>query len=78
MREIRTLRSMSGKRKRSAGLDKKPKPPRLFSTLPSRPERTMTDLILTMGQPSLRIYRFLFGMPDWLTSLRHRLRLRWW
>ena len=36
MREIRTLRSMSGKRKRSVGFDTKPKPPRLFSTLPSR------------------------------------------
>ena len=32
MREIRTLRSMSGKRKRSAGFDTKPKSPRLFST----------------------------------------------
>ena len=32
MREIRTLRSMSGKRKRSAGFDTKPKPPRLFSS----------------------------------------------
>ncbi len=36
MREIRTLRSMSGKGKRSAGFDTKPKPPRLFSTLSSR------------------------------------------
>jgi hypothetical protein len=34
MREIRTLRSMSGKRKRSAGFDTKPTSPRLFSTLP--------------------------------------------
>ena len=34
MREIRTLRSMSGKRKRSASFNTKPKPPRLFSTLP--------------------------------------------
>ena len=46
MREIRTLRSMSGKRKRSPGFDTKPKSPRLFSTLPSRLVCTMTDLIL--------------------------------
>ena len=33
MREIRTLRSMSGERKRSDG-SQSPKPPRLSSTLP--------------------------------------------
>ena len=44
MREICTLRSMSGKRKRSAGFDTKPKSPRLFSTLPSRVWNTTTEL----------------------------------
>ena len=55
MREIRTLRSMSGKRKRSVGFDTKPKPPRLFSTLPSRQWRATTDMILaTAGLGQLR------------------------
>ena len=45
MREIRTLRSMSGERKRSDG-SQSPKPPRLSSTLPSRQGRSTMALIL--------------------------------
>ena len=54
MREIRTLRSMSGKRKRSAGFDTKPKPPRLFSTLPSRKWHTTVYLIVGMSRVGVR------------------------
>ena len=54
MREIRTLRSMSGERKRSDG-SQSPKPPRLSSTLPLRQGRTTMALILaTAGLGQVR------------------------